>query len=86
MLNALISGPNPKFNDFIERIKYGIDSGIGLNNNISHDDIETAVDTKYNNMVDSEKYSKFDPKDAKFISLTTKVTALERSVSEIWQT
>ena len=82
MLNALLSGPNPKFNVFIERIKDDIDLGIGLNNHMSHDDIATAARVKYKNMVASNEYYKLDPKDAKILALTTKVTALERSVSE----
>ena len=32
-------------------------------------------------MVASDKYSKIDPKDAKIIALTKKVTAIKRSVS-----
>ena len=52
-----------------------------MNNNISHDDLATAARAKYNNMVASDKYYKLDPKDAKILALTTKVTALERSVS-----
>ena len=82
MFNALLSGPNPKFNAFIKRIKDDIDLGIGLKNNMSHDDIATAARAKYNNMVAYDKYSKLDPKDSKVLALTTKVTALERSVSE----
>ena len=81
MLNALLSGPNPKFNAFIERIKDDIDSGTGLKNHMSHDDLATAARAKYNNMVASDKYSKLDPKHAKIIDLTTKVTSLEWSVS-----
>ena len=46
MLNALLSGPNPKFNDFIKQIKDGIDSGIGLNNHMPHDDLVTAASAK----------------------------------------
>ena len=81
MLNALLSGPNPKFNHFIKQIKDDIDFGIGLNNNMSHDELAAAAQAKYNNMVASDEYSKLDPKDAKILSLTTKITALERSVS-----
>ena len=81
LLNALLYGPNPKFNTFIKRIKDDIDSGIGLNNHMFHDDIATAARAKYNNMVSSDKYSKLDPKYAKVLALTTKVTALEWSVS-----
>ena len=81
-MNALLPGPNTKFNDFIKRIKDDIYSGIGLNNHMSHDDLTTASCAKYNNMVASGKYSKPNPKDANILALTTKVTALERSVSE----
>ena len=81
MLNGLLSGPNPKFNALIERIKVDIDSGIGLDNHMLHDDLATAARAKYNNMVASDEYSKLDPKDAKILALTTKVTALERYVS-----
>ena len=77
MLNALLSGLNPKFNAFIERIKDDIDSGIGLKNHMSHDDLATAAHAKYNNMVASDEYSKLDPKDANIFALTKKVTALE---------
>ena len=48
-----------------------------------HDDLATAAREKYNNMVASDEYSKLDPKDAKILALTTKVTALKRSVSAI---
>ena len=76
-MNVLLSGPNPKFNAFIERTKDDIDSGIGLNNHMLHDDLATAARAKYNNMVSSDKYSKLDPKYAKVLALTAKVTALE---------
>ena len=45
-----------------------------------HDDLATASSEKYNNIVASKEYSKIDPKDAKTLALTTKVTAIKRSV------
>ena len=81
MLNTLLSVLNHKFNAFIDHIKYDIDLGIGLNNHMSHDDLVTTARAKYNNMVDSYNYSKLDPKYAKILALTTKVTALEWYVS-----
>ena len=81
MLNALLSGPNPKFNDFIKQIKDDIDSGVGLNNNMSHDGLATAACAKYKNMVASDKYSKLDPKDSNILALKKKFTALERAIS-----
>ena len=53
MLNDLLSGPNPKFNDFIKRIKYDIDLGTVLNNHMLHDDLATAARVKFNNIVAS---------------------------------
>ena len=78
-MNATISVPNPRFNAFIERIKYDIDPGTILNNHMLHDDLVTAARAKFNNMVASYKFSKIDPKDANILSLTIKVTALERT-------
>ena len=46
-----------------------------------HDDLATAACAKYNNMVASEEYSKFDPKDTKILSLTTEFTYLEQYFS-----
>ena len=42
-------------------------------------DLATAACAKYNNMVASDEYGQLDPKDAKILVLTTKVTALEKS-------
>ena len=81
MLNALLLIPNPKFNASIDQIKYYIDSGIVFNNHMVRDDLSNVSCAKYNNIVASDEYSKLDPKDGKNIALTTKVTALERSVS-----
>ena len=83
MLNRLLSDPNPKFNAFIEQIKDDIDLGRGLNNHMSHDDIATSARVKYNSIVAPDEYSKLDPKYAKILALTKKVTALEIFVSEI---
>ena len=77
MLNALLSSPNTKFNAFVKQIKDDIDLSIGLKNHMSHADLATAARAKYNNMVASNEYSKFDLKDAKIIALTTKFTDLE---------
>ena len=46
-----------------------------------HEDLATAARAKYNNMLDSDEYSKLYPKDANVIALTTNVISLERSVS-----
>ena len=46
MLNMILSGPNPKFNAFINQIKDDIDLGIGFNNHMSHDYNTTAARSK----------------------------------------
>ena len=46
-----------------------------------HDDLVTAANVKFKNMVASDEYSKLDPKYSNILALTTKVTDLERSVS-----
>ena len=82
MLNALLSGPNPNFCAFIDRIKDDIDSGTVFNNHMYHHDLATASWEKYNNMVASVKYYKLDSKDSKIIALTITVTVLEQSDGE----
>ena len=77
MLNSLLSDLNTNFSAFIKRFKDDIDSGIGLNNHMSHDDLATAARAKYNTMVDSNEYYKLDHKNAKIFTLTTRVTAIE---------
>ena len=49
-LNTLLSGPNAKFNAFIERIKDDTDSQTGLNKTMSFDELCTAARSKYNNI------------------------------------
>ena len=50
ILDALATGPNYYFNQFIQRIEDDVESGIGANANIAPDDLITAACTKYNNM------------------------------------
>ena len=80
-LNALLSGPNAKFNAFIERIKDDIDSQTGLNITMSFGKLCTAARSKYNNMDAWDEYSKVDPKDATILALTTRLENLEKSTN-----
>ena len=75
-LNLLLSGPNAKFNAFIERIKDDMDSQTGLNKTMSFDKLCTTAGSKYNNMDACDEYSKVDPKDAKIIALTTRLVVV----------
>ena len=78
-LNALLSGPNAKFNSFIDRIKDDIDSQTGLNKDMTFDQICTAARAKFNNMEASNEYNKVDPKDATILALTTRLEVMEKS-------
>ena len=50
LLDALGTGPNFYFNEFIQRIGDDVESGIGANTAISTESPITAARTKYNNM------------------------------------
>ena len=76
-----MSGPNAKFNAFIERIKDDIDSQTGLSKTMSFDKLCTAARSKYNNIDACDEYSKVDPKDAKILALTTIMDNLEKSTN-----
>ena len=76
-----MSGPNSKFNTFIERFKNDIDSQTGLNKTMSFDELCTTARSKYNNMNACDEYSKVDPKDAKILALTTRMENIEKSTN-----
>ena len=80
--NALLSGPNAKFNALIECIKDDIDSQTGLNKTMTFNKLCTAACSKYNNMDTCDQYSKVDPKDAKILALTTRLENLEKSTND----
>ena len=50
ILDALATGPNHYFNEFIQRIEYNVKYGIGANANSAPDALITAARKKYNNM------------------------------------
>ena len=80
-MNAILYGPNTKFNAFIKIIKDDIDLDIILNNHTLHDDLANAARAKYNKMVASDEYYELDTKDANIFALMTNATAIEKSVS-----
>ena len=71
MLDTLSTGPNYLFNYFVWRIIDDVESGIGLNANITYDSLITACLAKYNNTVKNKDWHKVDPRDAQIIALTT---------------
>ena len=48
---------------------------------MSLDELCTAARSKYNNMYACDEYSKVDPKDAKILSLTTRLENIEKSTN-----
>jgi len=77
VFSALLSGPNANYNDFIQRIKDDVESGIGANRNIDADSLIAAGRTKYTNMESQKLWNKVDPRDAQIMALTTKLKAFE---------
>ena len=55
-LNALLSGPNAKFNAFIERINDDLDPQTGFNQTMSFEKIWSAARSKYNKMDACDEY------------------------------
>jgi hypothetical protein len=80
-LTALMSGPNAKFNQFIDRIQDDIESGTGVHCNMTWQQIVETSRTKFQNMDSVGSWTWVDPPDARFIALTTKIDALEKQLS-----
>ena len=79
LLEALVTGPNHQFNQFIDRITDDVESGIGAHANITPNNLIKASRTKYNNMGALDVWNKVDPRDAKILALTTIVAKLEKN-------
>ena len=71
VLDALSTEPKYLFNNFVWKITYDVESGIGLNANITSDSLITTWRTKYNNMVEKKDWHKVNPRDAQILALTT---------------
>ena len=80
-LNALSSGPNSKFNDFIETITRDIASGIGPHAKITTRELFMSSETYYNNLVSQEQWIKVDPKDARIMALTSELDKLKKGTA-----
>ena len=77
IIDALATGPNHYFDEFIQRIEDDAESGIGKNSYISPDALITAAHTKYNNMDQKGIWNKVDPIDAQIMALTTMVDTMK---------
>ena len=79
ILEALATGPNAKFNGFIERINDDVESGIGVNKDITAEDLIIAARLKFNNMDKKGEWDKVDPREAQMLALVTEVQELRKS-------
>jgi hypothetical protein len=78
LFNALGSGKNDVFCDFIQRKKDEWDTGV----DIEADQLIKDALAKYNNMVTQKTWNSKESKDSKIIALTTQVQALEKRLED----
>jgi hypothetical protein len=78
LLDALVTGPNHVFNEYMQRIIDDVESGTGFNALIKSDQIVKGARSKYNNMSIRKQWNKVDPRDAELLALKTQVTNLEK--------
>ena len=76
LFDALSSGPNHLFNDYIQRMQDDVEAGIGVYSDISPGTLISATRSKYNNMVDKDIWGKVDPRDVQLLALTTEYNSL----------
>ena len=79
-LQCLSSGPNAKFNDFIQSIVQDIESGIGQHANITYTKLFTSAELFYNNLVSKGEWDKVNPKDASIMALMTDIDRLKKEI------
>ena len=80
-LTALTTGPNSKFNQFVERIQGDIESGTGVHCNFTWKQIIAASRAKYQNMDSTGAWNAVDPVNCKYLALTTKIQKLETKLA-----
>lgn len=78
LLDALATGQNHVFNQFIQRITNNVESGNGLMTNLNAEAVITASRAHYNNLHSKSLWNKTDPRDAQTIALTTKLKNLQK--------
>ena len=78
VLDALVTGPNHMFNEYVQRLIDDVESGTGYNANISADEVVKGARSKFNNMSIRKQWNRVDPRDAELLALKTKVVLLEK--------
>jgi hypothetical protein len=81
LMTALMSGPNAKFNSYIDRINDDIEAKSGPYKDFTVESIMSAATTKYETMDCTGDWSKVDPRDAKLLALTTEASSLKDELS-----
>ena len=61
LLDALVTGPNHVFNEYMQCIIDDVNSGIGFNASIKANQIVKCARSKYSNMSIQEQWNKVDP-------------------------
>lgn len=78
--DALTSGPNSSFNDWVQRTIDDYESGTGANAGITVDTLISAARQKYAMMIDKNTWGKVDPKDAKILALSTRLDEVSKEL------
>ena len=77
LVDALGTGQNHSFNQFVERISDEIESGFGSRANITPDQLIVAARSKYNNMDKRKTWNKKSAPNAEMVALMTRIAQLE---------
>ena len=83
LISALMSGPNAKFNSYIDRIKDDVEARSGPYKDMTVNEILTSAKTKYATMDRTGEWTKVDPRDAQLLALTTEAKQLKEQVSSL---
>ena len=83
IFDALLSGPNAKFNTHFEMIKTDVQSGMGFHSNITAKKLLTAAQTLFNNLESTDEWTKVDPKEARLLALQTELTQVKTNYAAL---
>jgi hypothetical protein len=78
-----MSGPNAKFNNYIDHTNDDIEARSGPHKDITVEEIITSATTKFDTMERTGDWTKVDPCDAKLLALTTEATSLKNEISSL---
>ena len=82
LFDALGTGPNHVFNEWIQRITDNIEVGFGKNVNVPTDKLIVVSRTKFNNMAEKKDWLKVNPRAAQILALATKLQTFESNSNE----